>query len=222
MKAYKNSLVDRSVFRSRMTRSAAIVTALVFTFVTTAVAAELRVDYDEGAATLDFYGSAWVRPVKVTASSTLENKPTYKPENATDQKGLTAWCEGVKGNGAGEWIRYDLKGKQKIAGIYFIPFYAKNREVMFNNGRVKKLRIEADNGFSHTVSFTDKNPSQTFVPDCQNDYSAPYVDFTIQPEIKKSAPMSWIKFTILEVYPGKKYADTCISSIALSNKHLGQ
>jgi len=59
----------------------------------------------------------------VSASSFLKDYPT---NFTTDGKFETAWLEGVKGNGIGEWIMYSAETDQTLSSITIYNGYLKN------------------------------------------------------------------------------------------------
>ncbi len=180
-------------------------------------AAELSLSYSEGGEdSLCSDAPCLVKAKSITASSVLEKKSTYAAPNAADGKADSAWCEGSTGAGEGEWIRFDFGKPVNLAGFFITPFYAKNKETLFSNSRVKRLKIEWEGGASHEVAFRDEDPKEAFAG--QMDYSAPYVNFVENASVKKPVTTSWVKFTIIAVYPGAKFKDACISEISFSNK----
>ena len=74
----------------------------------------------------------------VTASSALADR--YAAEKAHDFSIVTAWVEGVEGNGVGEYIKYAFPGTcPRITTVLIHNGYVKNWDVWRDNGRVKKL-----------------------------------------------------------------------------------
>lgn len=159
-----------------------------------------------------------IKASKITSSSVLENKSAYASKNIADGEPRTAWCEGVPGVGIGEWIRFDFGKAVDIAGFFITPFYAKSKKTLFNNCRIKSLKVEWEGSSYFEVRFNDEDPQHTFAPGMQADFSAPYVDFINNPHLNKMVKTTWVKFTILDVYPGKRFKDTCISDVLFSNK----
>jgi len=172
-----------------------------------------EVEYDEGAPsyTQDDLPLKPVKPDRVTASSILPSKSgEYKPDHAADGKAATAWCKGVTGTGAGEWLRFEFKKPVQVTVLSFVPFYAKNAATLANNNRIKKMKIEMDGGVSGIVEFSDAK----WCKDCQLQYPAPLVNFYRKNKTRFIKSKS-VKFIIMDVYPGSKYNDTCISDIEI-------
>ncbi|MCX7749767.1 MAG: stalk domain-containing protein [Clostridia bacterium] len=121
----------------------------------------------------------------------------YIAAYATDWDVKTAWVEGKKGDGVGEWI--SIQGKEsgllEVSGIKIINGYAKSENLYKANNRVKKVKIE----------FSDGSSMEKEVKDSLMDYQ--------RLEFGKIIKTKFVKITILEVYNGTKYEDTCISGI---------
>ena len=141
---------------------------------------------------------------KIKASSYLKDSTTndYGPQQAYDGKEKTAWCVG-KG-GIGEWIQfyfrpdlssYDkvLKGKRNVYRVGIINGLAASRRLYYDNNRIKKLLVEFDSGKRRVIELKDG------ILDYQ------YFIFNIRSR--------WIKLTIMDIYRGAKYNDTCMSEI---------
>lgn len=130
----------------------------------------------------------------ITSSSYLEKYPI---ELAFDFDMKTSWAEGNKKEGIGEWIDIKFDEIRGIHGIDILNGYSGKKELYYANNRVKKIRIEFSDGYS-----VDK--------ELKNDYPVMLqrVDF----ERRES---DFIKITILEVYNGDKYDDTCIAELRI-------
>lgn len=145
----------------------------------------------------------------IKASSTLiEGENVYSVANLVDENIKTAWVEGKEGSGIGEWVKinfgdifanisgYNFTEGRDINSINIINGYAKNETIYYANNRVKKLEISFNDGTSFVTELKDGILEQQKIE---------------LPEPKK---VSSVKFTILDVYQGSKYDDTCISEIA--------
>ena len=136
----------------------------------------------------------------VTASSALADR--YAAEKAHDFSIVTAWVEGVEGNGVGEYLRYSFPGTcPRITTVLIHNGYVKNWEVWRDNARVKSLHMYYNDEPYAILNLQDTMGLQSF------DVGV------LGYEDKDSAPAWSIKFEILEVYPGKKYEDTAITEI---------
>lgn len=149
------------------------------------------------------YGCSWYcggQIDSVTASSALADR--YAAEKAHDFSIVTAWVEGVEGNGEGEYIKYAFPGTcPRITTVLIHNGYVKNWDVWRDNGRVKKLLMYYNDEPYAILNLQDTMGLQSF------DVGV------LGYEDKDSAPAWSIKFEILEVYPGKKYEDTAITEI---------
>ena len=136
----------------------------------------------------------------VTASSALADR--YAAEKAHDFSIVTAWVEGVEGNGVGEYIKYAFPGTcPRITTVLIHNGYVKNWDVWRDNARVKRLLMYYNDEPYAILNLQDTMGLQSF------DVGV------LGYEDKDSAPAWSIKFEILEVYPGKKYEDTAITEI---------
>ncbi|MEK5322170.1 discoidin domain-containing protein [Paenibacillus sp. FSL L8-0644] len=130
---------------------------------------------------------------KIVASSTLPDQAgnSYAARNIMDGDASTAWCEGVKGDGIGEWIKIDFGSMQELKGFELINGLAKSSKAFQANNRVKRMKLEFSNG-------------QTMMID--NDFiSNEFLDNPIH--------TSFVKIMIEAVERGSKYNDTCMSEI---------
>lgn len=137
----------------------------------------------------------------LTASSTLQpsGSITYFPKNVMDGKPETSWTEGATGHGVGEWIKLESGQDQVVTGINIMAGYAKNDQIYQQNNRIKTLKVECSDGTSKVFTLED------------------LADYTAYQDLKFDSPVQTksIKLTIIDVYPGSKYEDTCISEISL-------
>jgi hypothetical protein len=125
---------------------------------------------------------------------------TYGPDKlmATSEG---AWCEGVAGPGIGQSVTVHHDPRQLLRTINVTNGYAKSDEAFRNNGRVKKALIETDRGTKQTVTLKDVRESQKVT-------------------IPKGR-VAWVKLTILEVFPGARGTDTCLSEFLTNLEEFG-
>ena len=175
---------------------------------------------------------------KFTASSTLPpiKNITYGPENLHNfsidaiEGGSreNVWCEGVKGQGIGERINMSITLKapfKEQADVICFPAlmivngHAKNDTVWKNNSRVKTLRLYVGDEPWRDLRLKDTIKPQIFafkgderiypvksgrkISNGDTDNGGPYSTYQTD-----------FSFEIIEVYPGAKYNDTCITGIA--------
>jgi len=141
---------------------------------------------------------------KIESSKFLKDKTNndYRSDKSYDGKNDTAWCVG--NNGVGEWIKFYfrpgpayirevLKGKRNVHKINIMNGFAANKKLYYENNRIKKMKVEFDEGERRIIEFKDG------VFDYQS--------------FKFNIRSKWVKLTILEIYKGTKYNDTCISEL---------
>ena len=135
---------------------------------------------------------------KIKASSSLG--VSYKAEFANDLSYKTAWVEGKKDEGIGEYLEYYFKNDSpRITEIIISNGYMKSEETWKNNNRVKKLKL-----YVNGVPFGILN-----LKDSRTDK---YFEVGTLGHNKNGTDLI-LKFEILEVYKGSKYNDTAITEI---------
>ena len=166
----------------------------------------------------DPIGCSWYcggGPDSISASSYL--KPTnatieYLPQNAHDFSYKTAWVEGAKGYGIGEYITYHFRrDSPRITQIYIANGYVKSEKAYRENSRVKKLKMYINDEPFAILNLEDWRVIQwfEFEPIGRN----PNESFD-ENEEELSNLLRWtMKFEILEIYQGEKYDDVAISEI---------
>ncbi len=127
---------------------------------------------------------------------------SYSPGMVLDARPRTSWIEGVDGSGVGEWIQLDFGENINVGSIYILNGLGDvTGEYYYKNHRVKKMLLEFSNGDQQIIELED--------------------NFIREQEIKiDDKTTSYIKFTILDVYGGSKYDDTCIGSISINNPRI--
>lgn len=121
---------------------------------------------------------------------------TYSASNVLDSNYSTCWAEGVSGSGINESIVLSSERKQHVSSIDIYNGLYTNSELFYKNNRIKDCRIEVSDGTSFDVTLDG--------------------DYYAQPNtVNFSYPVDteYIKITILSVYGGNKYDDTCVTEI---------
>ncbi len=133
----------------------------------------------------------------IVASSTLKdnNNISYDPILVSDDDVLTSWVEGGEGNGVNQWIKLEFGEDKIVRTLKLINGYSKNSKIYYANNRVKKVKVEFEDGSSLIGDFKDGIISPQSI------------------DIPKGIKTSYIKITILDVYAGDKYSDTAISEV---------
>ncbi len=131
----------------------------------------------------------------VTSVLQSQGRNRYGPEQFNNEQ--AAWCEGVPGDGVGEEIRFYFSGAASPFGFSIENGYGKSAKAFRNNGRVAAMRMSDDAGDFVDIYLKDVPESQYFKVPWHAD----------RPKV------NWFRFTILKIYPGRKYKDTCIGFI---------
>ena len=135
---------------------------------------------------------------KIKASSSLGD--SYKAEFANDLSYKTAWVEGKKDEGIGEYLEYYFKNDSpRITEIIISNGYMKSEETWKNNNRVKKLKLYVNGVPFGILNLKDSRTDQYFSVGTLGH--------------NKNGTDLILKFEILEVYKGSKYNDTTITEI---------
>jgi hypothetical protein len=179
--------------------------------------------------------------LQAKASSALQSNRgiTYAPNNITDGKMDTAWCEGAKGDGEGQWVEVIQSPKKfedycHLYGIAITPGYLKSQKTYLNNARIRKIRISkcdqtlgdvfdiplSDNYMTAPYLIRNRMEDgawEKFITEYRrkhgNDYTHP--DYNPPKEILDFIKTSeCFKVEILEVEKGI-FEDSCISEISI-------
>ena len=135
---------------------------------------------------------------KIKASSSLGD--SYKAEFANDLSYKTAWVEGKKDEGIGEYLEYYFKNDSpRITEIIISNGYMKSEETWKNNNRVKKLKLYVNDVPFGILNLKDSRTDQ-------------YFEIGTLGHNKNRTDLI-LKFEILEVYKGSKYIHTDITQI---------
>ena len=119
---------------------------------------------------------------------------SYGPENLADGDTRTAWCEGVKGQGIGETITLRISRSASFSRLLIGNGYGKSQKSYESNSRPRLVEITTDRTAPTTVELFDQNG-------------------ILPVPLMASEPYAWVRVKILSVYPGTKYADTCMDFI---------
>lgn len=135
----------------------------------------------------------------VVASSSSVRKPDggnfYFPNFAFDNNSATAWCEGVKGAGIGEWLQFNFDREITLKQIKIEPGYFKNDEAWRKNNRVAKISVKFSDDTTREFSLADERRAQTL-------------------DIGRTRT-SWVRITIEDYFAGASDSeDTLISEVS--------
>lgn len=128
------------------------------------------------------------------SSRLYEENFDYTPYNLNDSNIATPWVEGTSGYGKGEYIEFSSLYDREIVHIDLNNGYAKNTNLFNKNASVKKIKLEFSDGTEIIKEL--KNTANT-------------QDITLNRPIRAN----WMRLTIIDVYPGTKFEDTCLSEV---------
>lgn len=131
------------------------------------------------------------------ASSFLrEGDISFIPEYAISNETARPWVEGVDGDGIGESLTLYFEKDKEIDALSLQLGYATRYE---KNNRPKAIEFEFSDGSYASFEFADVNDTQTI-------------------SLNKTVKTSFVKMTILSVFPGVEYQDTCITQVVAYSK----
>jgi len=147
--------------------------------------------------------SASAQSVEWTASSTLapQGKTHYDAANLGNGDNSNTWCEGVNGHGIGERVNAKITGfaNSHVKSLVIVNGFARNQTTWKNNSRIKTLRLYVGDRHLSDFNVSDNIKPQTI-------------------KLPETLPLSTNKldlsFEIMEVYPGSKYDDLCVTGIS--------
>ncbi|MFM2244380.1 MAG: hypothetical protein RL071_454 [Pseudomonadota bacterium] len=150
-----------------------------------------------------------LHPREVTASSALQSswaqfQENYQPNYVADDNPATAWVEGVAGDGVGERLTLQVgpaRGATAVT-VRLRPGYQKSEGLLKANAAPKRVRIDARNATGVVATGELSLPRAMGWQELRLDLPA-------------DSTLSAVEITILEVHPGSKYADTCVSDVAV-------
>jgi hypothetical protein len=142
-------------------------------------------------------------PTTVEASSFLWNdwnrfQENYHPLYLVDEDPKTAWVEGHKGSGAGEWVRLAVTPMQAASGV----------RLRIRNGYQKTARLFAANARAKelVVKLLPSGQSQVFTLKDAADWQEMRL-------AQSPGPLTAVELFVQSVYEGKKYKDLCLSDV---------
>lgn len=126
---------------------------------------------------------------------------SYGPNHLAGHENTGAWCEGVAGPGIGQTVTVHQDPANVIGTVLIANGYGKTSQTYRANGRVKRARIETSGGYGKTVTLKDTREEE---------------EIKIPP-----SKVSWVRLTILDVYPGERHNDTCITRLYFNHEEFG-
>ena len=159
----------------------------------------------------------------------------YEWEKIRDKNLATAWVEGDNNAGIDAWIIIPINGDYQYLGyehdilkkrinitLTINNGFCKNEIVFKNNNRVKKAKITiyevplcAYEDFRGTQAIGEPWISYETEIELEDRMDEQKFNFIFNPKApyKEGSLYLFLKLTILDAYPGKKYNDTCISEL---------
>lgn len=167
---------------------------------------------------------------RVTATSSLAGG-RYQPAMALDGDLSTAWCEGAEGTGAGQALKIELARPLMLEAVGLRGGYFKTAELLAANGRIRAVRLRTDTGVDQVMRFADPavpmawdpslggpeagaiDPTRWFQQAREGEIPRHAVDRAATAE---TPPLvRWLSLELVEVWPGSRYGDTCLSEVEL-------
>ena len=141
----------------------------------------------------------------VSASSVLyEEGYDHSPYNIQDYDPATAWVEGAYGNGIGETLSLGIPAGSIVTGGFILDGYQKNDDLFYKNSAPSRLRFSSGN---QTLTLDLSSEADTYYGYGGGCY------FTFDYPLISDGE---ILVEIVDVRPGWKYEDTCISELRMT------
>ena len=139
----------------------------------------------------------------VEASTSLRYKDSvFGPDLLVDGDSATAWCEGSRGL-TGDTFTVRFKRPMEFSKITIEGGFYRDDKTLIKNGRVRKMTLKNDTGWSETVEFK-------FTPERMHSGRSFRAQQTKAPLPPKSQSLT---FTIDEADKGHTTRDVCISEV---------
>ncbi len=143
--------------------------------------------------------AAPIKPVSVTASSTLPGEPgvSYGASNVIDRKQSTVWVEGdTQGSGLGTTLEFDLDGTHTVTELHIWNGNWYTYDFWKRHNRVKEIVVSFSDGTKENHTLTDEMVRQVVT-------------------LKKPKSTSSVKIKINQVYRGSTFPDTVLSEVII-------
>ncbi|MCR5614063.1 NADase-type glycan-binding domain-containing protein [Treponema sp.] len=162
----------------------------------------------------------------ISATSELkEGSTVYKAVNAHDGDYASCWVEGASDFGKSQKLKFELwQGgslvppfrNHSITHLYILNGFRRDEKTYYENNRIKKLRLTLNSKDSYEITLPDRPYAEV------NDYNIAYEadllnNYLTQSRTNTIYDVDSFDIEILEVYPGTKYNDTCISEVIILN-----
>ena len=146
-----------------------------------------------------WYCAAAIQEVKSSSNLRSSQSNSYAPWNAHDFDLQTAWATD-KNKGIGETLTFNFKPSEILTVNYlkFYNGYQKSKTTFKNNSRVKRAALYINGKHKFNLEIEDIEAAQVFE----------LGEWLLEGEDKFTVALK-----ILEIYPGEKYNDLCVSEI---------
>jgi hypothetical protein len=153
---------------------------------------------------------AWkpLRSAAATATSYLQNnwsryEENYHPSYVLDENPATAWVEGADGFGENESITLPLSAVRRARAL----------RLRIWNGYQKSMHLWTKNAMPHRVRITVLGSGEAELVAVERDLERVQGPQEVIVDIPHGKGLNAVRLTILSVYEGQKFDDTCISDI---------
>lgn len=161
---------------------------------------------------------------KIETSSELQSTRnwSYSKNNLIDNDFRTAWVEGVDGNGIGEEITIYFDEATRLRYLGILNGFLYDEKTYYENSRVKELEVKVS-------LINDSIPNnQEVIEDISivqlqdlnfktynSDFFGGFVQTLFDTNGFYAPIVTKVELKIIDVYPGEKYNDLCISELLL-------
>lgn len=143
----------------------------------------------------------------ITASSTLPpgSSSNYSPDNLMDGT-EASWSEGAEGSGVGEYLQVDFRWPDEMKYVMIKNGFGKEK-YWKANARIRKMKVSNEEGEFRVIEFED-------IPDLQV-VGLHTIEINDDGIMEASGGLygNSFKFEILDVYPGVRWQDACITEM---------
>lgn len=137
-----------------------------------------------------------VATVEASSTRPAQGDNRYDATLLFDRDDATAWNSQGAGpdDEVGEFLRFNLNGTSWVRQVLVANGYQKDDERFFGNARVKRARLEFDDGTTFDVTLLDQKGVQSL-------------------DLPEAVLTGRVALRILEAYPGSTYADVALSEV---------
>ena len=180
----------------------------------------------------NWYASEMIRNYRIwpeisVSSMLVEGNTEYSKWCLSDGDYMTPWVEGVADVGKGEKITFTVDKHTNITQLILVNGFRKNEKTYTENCRVKKIRLYADDKEIGTFDIPDrkfKTVMDSNILDVAELVNIGNREWDLSTSWSSLTNSIWfdrnLTIEILEVWPGTKYKDTCISELILLNSPI--